>query len=177
MLESSRQPARTWTRLCCALWLAASLGCERAEPGASTSETTAPIRAAAIYSDMAPESLHTVGRETVTRHVLAGAVIRPSDVVPVENLSGHAGKVTNAMKEAGFKDEYPRLIYLIEEGTPVKKGDLLFELESDVLHQIRYEREYQIDLAVLQVAQWTEALTTAKMQAEADQLDGETALN
>lgn len=117
--------------------------------------------------------VHTVVRGDVTRRVLAGAVIRPSDVIVIENKVGNAGKVTSAMLKMGIQNEYPRLIYLIEEGAKVKKGDLLFELESDQLRLVLNEREYHIDTAVLQVTKWTEGLAMAKMQAEADRLSTE----
>jgi HlyD family secretion protein len=114
--------------------------------------------------------LHTVGLDVITERVLVAGSVRPSDVERVRNLVG-TGSPPSIMLRAGFQAEYPTLIYMIEEGTEVQEGDLLFEVQSHNLEQIRYEREYYLNWANTNTIEWTERLSVEQIEAEADMLD------
>ncbi|MHC4994884.1 MAG: efflux RND transporter periplasmic adaptor subunit [Planctomycetota bacterium] len=114
--------------------------------------------------------LHTVGLDVVSERVLVAGSVRPSDVVRVQNEVG-TGSPPSIMLRAGFKAEYPTLIYLIEEGMEVQEGDLLFEVQSNNLEQIRYEREYYLNWANTNYVEWSERLAVEEIEAEADMMD------
>ncbi len=60
------------------------------------------------------------------------------------------------------------IIYLVEEGTPVKKGDLLVELDSSKLQDTKVNQQIQVQNAEANFIRARENLEVVKNQAKAD---------
>ncbi|MHC4993875.1 MAG: efflux RND transporter periplasmic adaptor subunit [Planctomycetota bacterium] len=144
--------------------LCLSAGCERADANASTASAQVPSEIS--FGGARPAQLYTVGRESITRRILMSAVIRPSDIRIIRNSVGY-GEVPPLLLAAGFEREPARLIWLIDEGAEVKKGDLLYELRSDNLRVIEMERQFYLDLVDLALTEWNGKATVARIEGEA----------
>lgn len=167
MRLSRTQFAGVLSILFVSLGLCALGGCDRSD---ATASTGGDVRGGRYeFGGAGAGVVHRVSRESINDRVLMGGVVRPSDVIQVRNTVGY-GAVPPLLLAAGFTKDPAQLIHLIEEGTRVKKGDLLYELRSDNLEVILMEREFYMDLIDLALTEWNGKAKVAKLQGEASMM-------
>lgn len=154
---------RFFSFLCAASLLYLPLGCERSDTPTSTPTTsTSSLR----FQKQTPNNIHVVTRESISTRVLASAVLRPTDVIVIRNnINAH---FPPPLVEMGYKDEPLRLVYLIQEGTRVKKGDLLYEAASLNLDVWVNRKQYLLESVDYELTRWQSIASVAKLQGQAN---------
>lgn len=120
--------------------------------------------------------LHTVTHGAVTHSIIIGGAIRPSDYALVACQVG-TGWIPYDTRDAAFENAQARLTYMIPEGSFVKPGDILFQMETTYLQDILYQIESDYNVAHASFITYREALIIAQLQGESETLIAQTNLD